>query len=163
MLLASPRQPGASRRLRARLVGALGGGAGPGPGIAGGRVRLLAPLPYAGYAALLCSGDVALDPFPFGGGVTTLEALSCGVPVVTAGGLQTVHRLAAGMLAHVLGDAPAEACCVARDAEEFGRKAVALAGGDARGVREALLRNASRLFDDAGSVESWERFLGRVS
>ena len=45
--------------------------------------------------------DVVLDPFPFGGGVTTLEAFSVCSPVVTAPNLQTVPRLAAGMYRHM--------------------------------------------------------------
>ena len=32
---------------------------------------------YASYMALQCAADVFLDPFPFGGGVTVLEALAC--------------------------------------------------------------------------------------
>ena len=32
----------------------------------------------------LAAAAVVVDPFPFGGGVTSLEALSVGTPVVTA-------------------------------------------------------------------------------
>jgi hypothetical protein len=44
---------------------------------------------------------VTLDPFPFGGGVTLVDSLSCEepVPFVTAAALQTVHRLGAGFVA----------------------------------------------------------------
>lgn len=63
------------------------------------------------YQGLVCSSDVFLDPFPFGGGVTALEALGCPDGrfgrrrpwVVTAPQLQTVHHLAAGMLRHADG------------------------------------------------------------
>ncbi len=47
---------------------------------------------------LLKSASVILDSFPFGVGVTCLEALAPGVPVVTLPSHQTVPALAAGML-----------------------------------------------------------------
>ena len=61
----------------------------------------MAWLPYLtpeAYVTLLAAGDVMVDPFPFGGGVTTLEALAVCTPVVTAPTLQSVPALAAGML-----------------------------------------------------------------
>lgn len=43
------------------------------------RVLFLPTLPFAEFQALLTLADVVLDPFPFGGGVTTLDALHLGM------------------------------------------------------------------------------------
>lgn len=50
------------------------------------------------YLHLLAVGDVMLDPFPFGGGVTTLESVAVCTPVVTWPSAQSVPQLAAGKL-----------------------------------------------------------------
>ncbi len=47
------------------------------------RVRFLPTLPHDDFLRLLRAAAVVLDPFPFGGGVTTLEAFAVGTPVVT--------------------------------------------------------------------------------
>lgn len=62
------------------------------------RLRWIEDLNPQEYVTLLYLGDVMLDPFPFGGGVTVLESLSVCTPVVTAPVLQTVPQLAAGIL-----------------------------------------------------------------
>jgi len=61
-----------------------------------GRVRFLPSLPHPAFLQLLKASSVVLDPFPFGGGVTTLEALAAGTPVVTLPAKQSVVQLAAG-------------------------------------------------------------------
>ena len=48
------------------------------------------------YLTLLAIGDLMLDPFPFGGGVTTLESVSVCTPVITFPSAQSVPQLAAG-------------------------------------------------------------------
>jgi len=60
------------------------------------RVRFLPSLEHAAFLNLLQHADAVLDPWPFGGGVTSLEALSQGVPVVTLPSRQSVVQLAAG-------------------------------------------------------------------
>ena len=60
------------------------------------RVRFLPSLEHAAFLNLLQHAHAVLDPWPFGGGVTSLEALSVGVPVVTLPSRQSVVQLAAG-------------------------------------------------------------------
>jgi len=55
-------------------------------GVAGDRVDVLPFLPLASFLAFFRDADVALDPFPCGGGTTTLRTLWMGVPVVTLEG-----------------------------------------------------------------------------
>jgi protein O-GlcNAc transferase len=53
------------------------------------------------FLALFESLDVALDPFPYGGGTTTMHSLWMGVPVVTLAGKTAFSRNAIGPLTEV--------------------------------------------------------------
>jgi predicted O-linked N-acetylglucosamine transferase (SPINDLY family) len=74
-------------------------------GIAPQRVGLLGPATRAAHFAAYGEVDIGLDTFPHGGGMTTLDALWMGVPVVTSAGATISSRLAAASLtAAGLGD-----------------------------------------------------------
>lgn len=71
--------------------------------------------------------DVALDPFPYSGGLTSVEALWMGVPVVTLAGDRMVARQTAGFLATIdRGE------WVARDEDAYVAIAAALAADPER-------------------------------
>lgn len=80
--------------------------------------------------------DIALDPTPYNGGTTTLQALWMGVPVVALSGGNFVSRMGASFL-HTLGRPE----WVAGDEDGYVQAALALAG-DCAGQRagRALLR-----------------------
>lgn len=64
-------------------------------GVAMSRVDLRGPCDRLAHFQAYRDIDIALDPFPHGGGMTTLDALWMGVPVVTAPGRTISSRLAA--------------------------------------------------------------------
>lgn len=57
------------------------------------RVHWLPPLSRSDYLQLLACGDVMLDPLPYGGGLTLMQALALGIPVVTCKGSQLKNRI----------------------------------------------------------------------
>jgi predicted O-linked N-acetylglucosamine transferase (SPINDLY family) len=99
--------------------------------------------------------DVALDTFPFAGGVTTCDALAHGVPVVTLRGDRMIARQGAALLT-----AAGRPQWIAADVDTYVAAAVALA--DPRVLareRDTLVRSigASALFDVARFTRALER------
>ncbi len=110
------------------------------------RVELTPPCAYAGYLSAHGEVDIALDPFPFGGGITTCDALWMGVPVITCPGETFASRHA---LSHLANAGLTET--IAGTLEEYVELAVSLAGDLPRlaslraGLRERMA--ASSLCD----------------
>ena len=102
------------------------------------RGKLLRSELLAAYNAI----DVALDPFPYSGGMTTCEALWMGVPVVTCPGETFASRHS---LAHLSNVGSTET--IATDRREYIELAVRLAqdlphlAGLRAGLREQVLRS----------------------
>jgi predicted O-linked N-acetylglucosamine transferase (SPINDLY family) len=67
--------------------------------------------------------DIALDPVPYNGGTTTLQALWMGVPVITLAGGNFAARMGASILRSL--DRPA---WIAKDEADYLAKAASLAG-----------------------------------
>ena len=124
-------------------------------GIAPARLELRGFVPIdqapAGYAAI----DIALDPFPFCGGMTSLEALWLGVPVITLAGETIASRQSASMLMNL--GLPE---LIAGDAAQYVDKAAQLARNLPRlaGVRAGLRQRfaTSPLMDYPGFSRALE-------
>lgn len=104
-------------------------------GVERSRLMLEGLSPHAELLARYNDVDIALDPFPYSGGLTTYEALWMGVPVITVPGEtfasrhSQIHLTAAGLPE-----------LVARDYDDYVTVAVGLANDAARlgGLRAEL-------------------------
>ena len=67
-------------------------------GVAPERVMMLGKTPWEEHVQAYHRVDLALDPFPHGGGVTTLEGLMMGVPVITLRWPSIAGRLSASIV-----------------------------------------------------------------
>ncbi|CAG0963533.1 hypothetical protein PHYC_00858 [Phycisphaerales bacterium] len=132
---------------------------------AGGEPGALAFTPFepdpARHLAAYSMGDVALDPFPYNGTTSTLEALQMGVPVVSLVGDQHRSRVGASLLSAVgLAD------LIARDEKDYIRLARELAGDRARlAALHATLRDrlvSSPVCDGASYARRFEDALAAL-
>lgn len=69
-----------------------------GIGIARERFEIIPWLDYLQFLDRIREVDVALDPFPYPGGMTTMDALWMGVPTVTRAGPSSYERAGASLL-----------------------------------------------------------------
>jgi predicted O-linked N-acetylglucosamine transferase (SPINDLY family) len=72
-----------------------------GKGISPDRLEFPSRQPWPQYVRTYGRIDIALDPFPWGGGITTCDALWMGVPVVSLVGRTAVGRGGASILSNV--------------------------------------------------------------
>ena len=124
-------------------------------GIAPARLELRGFAPIEEAAASYAEIDIALDPFPFCGGMTSLEALWLGVPVITLAGETIASRQSASMLINLgLPELAAES------AEQYVANAARLAQDLPRlaGLRAGLRQRfaASPLMDYAAFARALE-------
>ena len=132
------------------------------------RVMWISSLNPTEYLILLAVGDLMLDPYPFGGGVTILESISVCTPIITSPSLQTVPGLAAGMLQSM--DLAKLDLIIASDQDDYVDKATLLLGAKEQEVdkelnrlRRKMCENGHLLFNNTKSIDEWGRFLKHVA
>ena len=118
------------------------------------RLDLLPPSSYAEYLATYQQVDVALDPFPFSGSVTTCDALWMGVPVVSCPGETFASRHS---LSHLSNVGLTET--IAHDLNEYVEVALSLAGDV---PRLAMLRAGLRQRMAASPLCDGQRFAANL-
>jgi predicted O-linked N-acetylglucosamine transferase (SPINDLY family) len=113
-------------------------------------------MPKAGFHALLRRADVFLDTIGFSGFNTVMQAVECGLPVVTRRGRFLRGRLGSAILSRM----GIEELVAATD-EDYVRLAVRLAG-DAeyrQRLRDAIAARREVLFDDLAPIRALEQWL----
>jgi protein O-GlcNAc transferase len=96
-------------------------------GVAPDRLEFLPERSWSEYIQTYARIDIALDPFPHNGGITTCDALWMGVPVITLSGQTAVGRVGRSILSNIgLSD------LIAQTPDEYVQLAVGLAGDRAR-------------------------------
>jgi uncharacterized protein (TIGR03032 family) len=138
-------------RLKRRLARTLGDDA--------SRVRFLAAQPNQDFLRLLALADVALDPFPFGGGNTSYEALAVGTPIVTWPSPYLRGRITAALYRKM-----GWTDCIVGSAQAYVDLAVRLAADRAYGesIRQKTRSSCPVLFEDMSEVKSFEEFLEKL-
>jgi predicted O-linked N-acetylglucosamine transferase (SPINDLY family) len=119
------------------------------------RVWFLPRQNRAEFLSLIALSDVLLDPFHFGGGNTTYEALAVGTPIVTWPA--TYMR---GRVTFACYQKMGFFDCVASDAEDYVDTAVRL-GADQEyrdSVRHTIRAASNVLFEDMEAVRELEQF-----
>lgn len=119
-------------------------------GLEDDRLELRGPSPHPEMLTQYGEVDIALDTFPFNGGMTTLEALWMGVPVVTIAGDSVVSRQTVSALANI-----GLTELAFPDVAAYIEGAIALA---ADGARLAALRNEIRPRMAASPLRQAEQF-----
>ena len=124
------------------------------------RIVFIRRLLHAEYFNLLMLSDVVLDPFPYGGCTSSLEAFSFGVPIVT---LPT--QFLRGRFTPAFYRRLGVTSCIARNTAEYIDIAVRLGTDLAfrQQVREQIVAGQAQLFGDDSVVNDWQRFLQQVA
>jgi predicted O-linked N-acetylglucosamine transferase (SPINDLY family) len=119
------------------------------------RTLVLPQLSHEGFLAVNLSCDLMLDTMFWSGGQTSVDALDCGLPVVTLPGAMMRGRQSAGMLRLIGADE-----LIARDVDDYVRIATRLCSDpEWRLALSARIRDASsRLFDDAAPIAALQAF-----
>jgi predicted O-linked N-acetylglucosamine transferase (SPINDLY family) len=118
--------------------------------------RILPPAPYADFLALTRRADVFLDSFLWSGCNSALEAVACGLPIVTWPGPMMRGRHCRAILAR-LGVSET----IASDPEDYCRIAARLGREPEfrRAVVAAMATGLDRVFNDAVPIQALGDFL----
>ncbi|MBY0341653.1 MAG: tetratricopeptide repeat protein [Rhodocyclaceae bacterium] len=130
-------------------------------GIGSDRLMLEGPSPRQEYLQAYAKVDIALDPFPYPGGATSVDTLWMGVPVLTLRGNRFLAHLGESV-AHNAGMPN----WIAADKDDYIRKAIAFAGDLAAlgalrsGLRDRL--KTSPLLDTQGFAQGFDAALWQM-
>lgn len=125
-----------------------------------GRVKILPKMPHEDFLKVNVACDVMLDTLYWSGGNTALDALACGLPMVTLPGKMMRGRQSYGMLKAMGLDG-----LVAKDAQDYVEIALRLAKDREwrKQMSRAILSQSRTIFEDETPIRALESFYTRVA
>jgi predicted O-linked N-acetylglucosamine transferase (SPINDLY family) len=123
------------------------------------RIKIIPRLSHDGFLGLVRIADVMLDPVHFGGGSTTIQALSFGTPVVTLPSEFLRGRISYACYQHMGVDR-----LVGKDMDDYIKIAVELGKNrdERSSLRQELSQKSEVLFSNMKVIEECESFLQGV-
>lgn len=119
------------------------------------KIVFLSHLSRDKYFELIQMADVLLDTLHFGGGMTTLEAFSFGLPIVTLPG-----EFMRGRFTYACYRVMEIDDCIAEDIEDYAQKAFHIANDKAYAaeLRQRISERAARLYENHAAVTEFQDF-----
>lgn len=125
------------------------------------RIVRVPTLPLFEYVGIFGGAHVALEPFPFGGSITTLDAFEAGTPVLAWAHQRTRRPALSASLYNILGISD---CCVAEYTSDYVQAAVHIASHPTSraAITAQLHERRHRLFENVFAVHELQEFLERA-
>jgi protein O-GlcNAc transferase len=128
------------------------------------QIVFISPLPHARFLSLARLATAHLDPFPFGGGYSSGELLSLGMPVITFPSIHRSGRLTSAMYRKM----GVWECCVVNSTEQYLSTARRLAkDSDWRShITKQIMENRWRYSEPEArrrTVDAWGSFLVKAA
>ncbi|MDZ4852428.1 MAG: TIGR03032 family protein [Pirellulaceae bacterium] len=120
------------------------------------RVRFVPAMPREAFLDLLAIADVALDPFHFGGGNSSIEAVAVGAPTVTYPGEFLRSRITQAIYKQIGMEQ-----LVAHSPSEYVELSVSIATNPSRrnSLSRQLIEQSASLFENPSAMQDWNNVL----
>ena len=127
------------------------------------RIRWYPSLEKHVFLNLVSISDVCLDPFPFGGLISTIDMFSCGRTIITLPGEKLYGRFTSGLY-KVMGLTKIKNV-IAQNIDEYIEKAILLANCSKlrESIENEIIDLLPNIFEDKNTTDEWSTFLHNLA
>ena len=113
------------------------------------------------FYKFIYSADVILDPYPFGGLISTIDIFSCSRSIITLPGEKLYGRFTSGAYNYMGLSDINKNCLIAENVNDYVKKAIELASNILlrESIEEEIRTYLHRLFEDTKTIDDWSTFL----
>ena len=113
------------------------------------------------FYKFIYSADIILDPYPFGGLISTIDIFSCSRSIITLPGEKLYGRFTSGAYNYMGLSDINKNCLIAENVNDYVKKAIELASNKVlrESIEDEIKTYLPRLFEDTKTIDDWTRFL----